>query len=105
MRRLCFVLALFFSLLLSGCGSGTSGTISISPKYITLYHGTTQDFTVTFTNCAGSAVRWDIREGAVGGTISRRGNYTAAEKPGVYHLVVSCIDDPALYDVAEITVT
>lgn len=89
MRRCLWALLAGISLLgLTSCGGGTQGTakapgdpsISISPTSATLYCGQTQQFTVTVTGLASSAVVWTV-DGMVGGTattgaITSSGLYT-----------------------------
>jgi hypothetical protein len=88
------------SLLLTGCGAGSSGKVEISPRSVTLSPGGTQQFSVTVTNCPNTAVDWD----AFGGSISDAGVYTAPSEPGSYTVTAECDDDSTINDSVTVTV-
>ena len=91
---------LFFCPLLTGCGLGSSGTVDISPRSVTLAPGATQQFSVTVTNCPNTAVNWRASHG----TISDSGVYTAPSEPGTYTVEAECRDDTSIEDRVTVTV-
>jgi hypothetical protein len=83
-------------------------TISISPEAVTLTVGGTQEFNVSLTGENPGPVIWTLEEENRGSiTVSDnafRGDYTAPEVPGTYHVKVALQTEPKIYDRAIITV-
>jgi hypothetical protein len=97
---LSFCSLLPFCLLLTGCGMGSTGTVEITPRSVTLAPGQTQQFSVKVTNCPGTAVEWR----AFGGSISDAGVYSAPSEPGTYTVEAVCSDDTSINDSVTVTV-
>jgi len=80
-----------------GCGGGSSSTpasstvaISVSPASgFEMNQGGTQAFTATVTGTTNTAVSWSVNEGAVGGSITSQGVYTAPNKAGTFHIIAT----------------
>src|SRR5262249_14285117 len=53
---------------------------------------------------ANSAVNWAVAEGVFGGSITSSGTYTAADKPGLYHVVAASTADSTQHAVVNIAV-
>ncbi len=64
-------------------------SITISPSAVNLTPNGTQQFTATVTGAADTTVTWTIQEGALGGTLSNSGLYTAPAALGLYHVVAT----------------
>lgn len=79
-----------------------STAISISPASVTVPAGGVQTFTATVAG--GGGVTWSIQEGAVGGTITTAGIYTATIYTAPYHIVATEVADPTKSAVATVTV-
>jgi hypothetical protein len=80
-------------------------TVLIAPLNVTLSMNQTQQFTATVNGSANQAVTWSVKEGAIGGTITPAGLYTAptVAAQGVFHVVATPQANPA--KAAEATVT
>ncbi|HEX9121606.1 MAG TPA: kelch repeat-containing protein [Terriglobales bacterium] len=61
--------------------------IGVSPTSGDMEPGATQQFTATVTGSVNHAVTWSVQEGAVGGSITTDGMYTAPASPGRYHVL------------------
>src|ERR1700688_2792323 len=71
----------FLFIALCGC-AGTSSpatpiAVSVSPSPVTISVGKTQQFTATITGTSNTVVTWSVGGGAVNGTITSTGLYTA----------------------------
>ena len=64
-------------------------SITISPSAVNLTPNGTQQFTATVTGAADTTVTWTIQEGALGGTLSDSGLYTAPAALGLYHVIAT----------------
>lgn len=84
------------------CASSTV-SISIEPAAPTVVTNTTQPFVATVTD-PNTAVAWSVEEGAVGGTVSNTGVYTAPATPGTYHIVAESQADSCATATVEVTV-
>jgi 6-phosphogluconolactonase (cycloisomerase 2 family) len=91
------------SLSVSFTSSGV--TISINPTTVTLKLNAQQQFTDTVTNGCGNGVKWKVKEGAAGGTVTQTGLYTAPGTPGTFHVVATSAADPTKRATATVTVT
>ncbi len=105
--------------LLTACSSGGGGGdtaggrdctlstvgVSIEPAAPTIVTNTTQPFVATVTGDPNTEVAWSVEEGAVGGTVSNTGVYTAPAIPGTYHLVAESQADACATAVVDVTVT
>ena len=90
--------------LLSGCGNGVVGTITLDPSSVHLSPKATQVFSVTVTQCKDTAVAWSVDEGSAGGDVTNTGVYTAPDTAGTYHVVATCRDDRNVYGTATVSV-
>jgi len=62
-------------------------------------------FGVTVTGATTDAsVTWSLLEGAAAGTIDQTGAYTATTTPGIYHVLATSNEDPAVYGRLELLV-
>jgi len=68
-------LAGFAGVMLGGCDVGPS--VSISPGFVTLQLGSSQQFTATVMGSDATSVTWSVEEGTSYGVISTGGLYTA----------------------------
>lgn len=62
----------------------------------------TVTFSATVSGAASTGVRWEVKEGSAGGTITQGGTYTAPATAGTYHVAASSLADPT--QAAEATV-
>ena len=75
----------------------TPGTVALAPLG-------TQTFTATVVATGDTTMTWSIFEGAIGGTITAGGVYTASATAGTYHVVATSVADPTLSGTAIVTV-
>ena len=82
----------------SGCGGGSASSplppppaisVQISPTSATVLQGATQTFTATVRGTTNTAVAWSVQEGAVGGTITAAGSYSAPATAGAFHVIAT----------------
>lgn len=78
--------------------------VFVSPSTVTLAPGDMRTFTATVIGTTNTAVSWSVQEGAVGGTITSDGAYTAPDIPGIYHVVATSQADPTKSGTAIVTV-
>jgi len=78
MRRFATGVAALFSAAILAGGSLYAQTVSISPGYINIPLGGTQQYTATVTGLSPATVTWGVTAG--GGTITQTGLYTAPSK-------------------------
>jgi hypothetical protein len=78
-------------------------SISVSPSSATVDTRATRQFTAAVTGASDQRVTWSVREGAVGGSITTAGLYTAPGTAGTFHVVATSVADPR--QGAEATVT
>jgi hypothetical protein len=84
--RLVSALIVAGGLVVAGCGFSTSSEVpSVTPAEVTLGRGETLKFE------ASVPVRWEVEEGAAGGSIAADGTYTAPETLGTFHVVASSV--------------
>jgi Galactose oxidase, central domain len=78
-------------------------SVTVSPNPVAVDQGGMQPFmaNVTATN---SAVTWTVQEGAVGGSITGTGVYTAPQVAGTYHVIATSVADMTKTGSATITV-
>lgn len=99
----------------AGCGTGGRGTsnddlgapirsVSINPPSATVALNETLTFVATVDG-ASAAVTWSISEGAVGGTVTPEGVYTAPTLAGTYHVVATSVVDKSKSAESTVTVT
>lgn len=67
--------------------------ISVRPSSAALLPGRTQAFRATVTGSVQTGVNWSVLQGAVGGSISTEGVYTAPATLGTYQLVATSMWD------------
>ncbi len=79
-------------------------SLVISPRDASISAEATQSFTATVSGSENKGVKWSVREGAAGGTISSAGGYTAPAVAGTYHVVATSLADPNTSVVAAVTV-
>ncbi|WP_243295869.1 Ig-like domain-containing protein [Geothrix mesophila] len=79
--------------------------VALTPTTTSLFTGASQTFTATVTGNANTAVTWTVQEGALGGTITSGGVYTAPATPGTYHVIATSVADPSKVASATVTVT
>jgi hypothetical protein len=89
-RTLASLGAALAALWLQGCrdarvtgGGPAAGALAVAPPVASVPAGGTQAFTAAV---AGAVVTWSVREGAVGGTVTAGGLYTAPATPGTFHV-------------------
>jgi chitinase len=68
---------------------------------VSLLPAGTQSFTVLITGTTNSPVNWTVQEGAVGGSITNTGFYTAPSTTGTFHVIAA---SPAYTATAIVTV-
>ncbi len=68
-------IALLFSVAILACGYLHAQTIAISPGYVNLPLGGTQQYKATVTGLSPATVTWSVTSG--GGSITQNGLYTA----------------------------
>lgn len=101
----------FGCVLFLACG-GTTGeepaskpvSVQISPATVSLAIGAQQTFQATVTGTTNTAVTWSVEEGALGGSITSGGVYTAPASPGTYHVKATSVADPSKSASATVTV-
>lgn len=86
-------------LCLAGGSTGVPVTLAItSPSHVA---NMDTAGAVTFTATASSGtVNWSVLEGPSGGSVTSGGAYTAPATPGIYHVVATSSDNPAVTDTA-----
>lgn len=82
----------------------TSTGLTLSPSILSIAPGTNQTFTAQLNGITTPAVNWTIQEGAIAGTISAAGLYTAGSTIGTYHVQAATNAGPALTATAQVTV-
>ena len=91
---------------MSGCGSSHPPiSLNVTPGATSVTVGQSQTFTAQVVNASNRAVTWSVQEGAVGGTITAAGVYTAPMKAGTYHIVAVSVADASKTAGAAITAT
>jgi uncharacterized protein (TIGR03382 family) len=79
--------------------------LAVSPKAPAVFTGGTQAFSAAVTGAAGTAgALWSVQEGAAGGSIDAKGNYTAPTTPGTYHIVATALLDGKAIDTTTVSV-
>lgn len=91
--------------LLLGCGGSDGGNglapevvVSVSPAGDTLTVGTSTTFSALVTGDSDGSVSWTILEGAVGGSVSAGGVYTAGATAGNFRIVATSSASPTSKD-------
>jgi NHL repeat len=105
-------LSAFFFCISTSCGGGQSNTtsshslltISVVQTAATLNVGKSISFSATVGNAAVTGVSWSVQEGAVGGTITNVGVYTAPTTPGIYHVIATAQADTSKSAIVTVTV-
>jgi len=94
----------------TGCGGGGTNNVAVpvrvflSPFAANLNQGETRSFTASVTGTSNSAVNWAVQEGAVGGSITNMGIYTAPNSSGTFHVIATSQADPTKNATAIVTV-
>jgi hypothetical protein len=78
--------------------------VTVSPASSVVGSGGTKAFASHVSGAQNTAVTWSIQEGAIAGSISATGVYTASTTLGTYHVVATSVADPAQSAVATVTV-
>jgi len=81
-----------------------AGNLTLSPAALSIVPGGTQQFTALLGGSPTAAVAWSLLEGAVAGTVSGAGLYTAGGTVGTYTLRATLNADPAKTATALVTV-
>jgi len=110
---LMFSLSLVAAFLFTACGGGSNSaapppppmSITIVPSAATLPEGGSQSFIATVAGLSNTAVTWSVQEGAVGGTITTSGIYTAPQAPGTYHIIATSQVDSSKSAIATASVS
>ncbi len=94
---------------LAGCGGGGSSSQPISvrvlPPFASVALNGTQQIGAAVANTTNQGVTWSVLEGAVGGTVSASGLYTAPlNSSGVFHVEVLSKADPKQGAISTVTV-
>jgi hypothetical protein len=102
------ILVALLPLILFGCGGDDSAPaasgVTLTPTNATVPVGGRQNFTVTVTGLANTAVTWSVQEGANGGSVTAAGVYTAPNTPGTFHVIATSQADSAKHVSAVVTV-
>jgi prolyl-tRNA editing enzyme YbaK/EbsC (Cys-tRNA(Pro) deacylase) len=85
MSRALFLLCLF----LLPLPAAAQITVTINPPFANVPLNATVQFTANVTGTSNTAVTWTVLEGAVGGSITAGGLYTAPGFPGAFHVVAT----------------
>ncbi len=111
--RMVFVLSLGLLFLPTGCGNpSTSATpsasssvsVAITPSAATVPEGGSLSFLATVKGVADTTVTWSVQVGAIGGSITSSGLYTAPNTLGTYGVVATSVADPTASASAVITI-
>ncbi|MFT3838472.1 MAG: hypothetical protein QM723_15950 [Myxococcaceae bacterium] len=78
--------------------------VTISPSSATVDQGGLLQLTATVSYATDTTVKWSVQEGALGGSITAAGAYTAPGSPGTFHVIATSNEDPTRSTVATITV-
>ena len=79
--------------------------VAVSPTLVSVPSGAAQQFVANVTGTTDTGVTWSVREGAVGGTVSSTGLYTAPATAATYHVVATSVANPSRSGEATVTVT
>jgi hypothetical protein len=78
--------------------------VTVLPASAAVLRGATQQFSATVTGTTNTKVTWRVQEGAVGGSISASGLYTAGSTLGNYNVVATSQADPTKAAIATVAV-
>jgi hypothetical protein len=79
-------------------------SVMVSPPAPTVFLGAMLTFTANVAGINNMAVTWTVQEGAVGGSITTLGVYTAPQVVGTYHVIATSVADSTKSGSAIITV-
>lgn len=79
--------------------------VTVSPVSVSVQAGATQTFSAVVASASDSSVVWSLQEGALGGTITTSGVYTAPATAGIYHVIATSNADTSATSTATVTVT
>ncbi len=79
-------------------------SVSLTPPTAKVRAGGDFTFTATVTGTANQAVTWIVEEGAVGGTVTTGGVYSAPSVTGTYHVTARSREDATRSATAVVTV-
>jgi Kelch motif len=108
-----FALSLGLLFLPTGCGnSSTSATpsapssvsVAIVPSTASVPEGGSLSFLATVKGVADSRVTWSVQVGAIGGSITSSGVYTAPNTVGTYSVVATSVADATASASANVTI-
>lgn len=80
-------------------------SISVAPTTITLPLGGTENFSASVTGSGNTAVNWSIKEGASGGSMTSKGEYTAPSSAGTFQVTATSQVDASKSATATVTVS
>jgi uncharacterized protein YjdB len=80
-------------------------TVTVAPTSGATNSCKTLTFSGTVTNATDTSVTWAVQEGAVGGTITAAGVYTAPASAGTYHVVATSRADATRSQIVPVSVT
>lgn len=99
-----FIVLSLVMLALSGCISDNTPpasdvtpqplSIQVSPSASALPTGGETKFSASVSGSGNTAVTWSIQEGAAGGAVTPKGDYTAPASTGTYHVIATSQADP-----------
>jgi hypothetical protein len=114
--RFLVILLLCISLIMQGCGGGSTSpagtnpglpsaiSVTIQPSAAQVVAGKTQIFQASVTGSSDTTVNWNLQEGPSGGSVTSTGIYSAPFSSGAYHIIASSRADPTKSAIATITV-
>jgi hypothetical protein len=80
--------------------------VTLAETTLTLGGGQMAALQATVTGLTDTSIDWSVYEGALGGTVTADGTYTAPTAPGLYHVIAKAHADPAgHFAMVTITVT
>lgn len=80
-----------------------SASVTVNPREVTLHVGEKQAFEAVVKGTQSSGIRWAVQE-RNGGHVTEDGTYTAPRYVGLYHVIATSEENPAVKAVAKITV-
>jgi len=76
----------------------------VTPSSVSVVPNGIQVFSAVVTATGDSNVTWSIQEGALGGTITSAGVYTAPATSGTFHIVATSVANPSQSGISVVTV-
>ncbi len=104
MRRIQLPAGLVVLTLVLTSGCEIKPVVGVSPRQVSVHAKGSQQFSGMIGGMMDAWVTYAVQEGPAGGSIDERGLYTAPEKLGQYHIVVTSVADPTRFAVASVSV-